>query len=47
MEEADAYHGNNDDWDEDVPQDDGDMEEQVGSLETAEALETTEMKNAF
>ena len=37
-EEADAYYGNNDEWDEEFPHDDVDLEEQFGSLETAEAF---------
>ena len=32
VEKADAYYGNDYVWDEDIPQDDGDLEEQCGSL---------------
>ena len=46
MEEAYAYNDNDDDWDEDFPKDDVDLEEQFGSLETAEAFATTEMEIA-
>ena len=45
MEEADSYNGNDDEWDEDFPQYDVDLEEQFGSLETAEAVATTDMEN--
>ena len=44
-EEACAYCGNDDKWDEEVAQDDVDLEEQFRSLETAEAFATTEMEN--
>ena len=46
VEEADANHGDDDEWDESSPQDDGELEEQCGSLETAQAFATTEMENA-
>ena len=43
VEEADACCGNDEERDEDLPQDDVDLEEQLGSLETAEACATTGM----
>ena len=46
MEEADAHHGEDDEWDESSPQDDGELEEQFGSLDTAQEFATTEMENA-
>ena len=46
VEEADAYNDSDDAWDEDFPQDDVDLEEPVGSPETAEAVAMTEMENA-
>ena len=46
MEEADANHGDDDEWDESSPQDDGELEEQCGSLKTAQAFATTEMEHA-
>ena len=46
VEEADACHGNDDGWDDGCPQDDGELEEQLGSLEMVEALAIAEMENA-
>ena len=42
-----TLYGNDDECVEDFPQDDVDLEEQFGSLETAEAFATTEIEKAF
>ena len=46
MEHADAYYCNDDEGDLDFPQDDVDLDEQFGSVETAQAFPSTEMENA-
>ena len=46
VEAADAYCGDDDAWVEDFPQDDVDLEEPFGSLETAEPFAKTETENA-
>ena len=42
---ADAYYGNDDEWDEDFPHDDVDLEEPLGYLEVAETFATTDMEH--
>ena len=46
VEEVDAYYRNDDEREEDFAQDDVDLEEQLGSLDTAEACATIEVENA-
>ena len=46
VEEADACYWNDDVWNEDLPLGDVDLEDQFGSLETAEAFTTTGMEKA-